>query len=133
MDSIFTKYKGEIVSSKLKNETSQQIEVVALTQNLLKIQFMWNDEEVSFRCFHSKENEDLLFKVQQTVKIDYLIEGVGGFLFNNPKIHGGYIKKLNGLYFHVSLNYFDGNSEELYFFGKKAIYKSKEKHKKELI
>lgn len=126
MNSIFTEYRGEVVSSNKKDPKPIQIELISLTQNLLKIQFEWEGEEFAFRCFHSQDDEDLLFQVQQTVKANYIIDGVGGFLYNNPKIHGGFIKKLNGLFFHIILNKFDSLSEEIYFFGKRNLHYKKE-------
>ena len=68
----------------------------------------------------SEQNEGTLLLVQEKVADSYILSGVSGFLYKKPNVHGGFVNRLNSFYFHVMLEYFNGEQAELYFFGKET-------------
>ncbi len=112
------RYSGEIVTSKDKHSKAKLVEVKRLNNLLVKVLFELDGEETSFRAMLSEQREGTLMLVQEKVSDQYILSGVSGFLYMKPNVHGGYVNRLNGFYFHIMVDYFNGTHQEVYFYGK---------------
>lgn len=111
-------YQGDIVVSDFDNPKSAVIQVEALSDILVRISLHLNEQKIELKAILSEESGDVHMIIQEKVTDDYILNGVRGFLCQKPNIHGGYLSKLDGLYFHVLFNHFSGKYREVYFFGK---------------
>lgn len=119
--SILSKsYEGDLVSSRSENPDITNVRVKRLNNLLVKVFFSFNGVEIDFRAMVSQQNEGTLLLVQEKVANNYILSGISGFLYKKPNVHGGFVKRLNSFYFHVMLDYFNGEQAELYFFGKET-------------
>ncbi len=113
-------YVGNIVYNGSKNIINTKIEVSPLNNVLVKVSFMLNDTQYTFRAMLSEQEEGILMLIQDRTTKEYMLSGVSGFLSDKPNVHGGLIRKLNSFYFHISLSHYDSRNEEIYFLGKEA-------------
>jgi len=113
-------YEGDLVSSYSEDPKITNIQVKRLNNLLVKVCFSYNGVDVDFRAMVSEQNEGTLLLVQEKVADSYILSGVSGFLYKKPNVHGGFVNRLNSFYFHVMLEYFNGEQAELYFFGKET-------------
>ncbi|MEM9326480.1 MAG: hypothetical protein AAGA85_12525 [Bacteroidota bacterium] len=112
------RYSGEMVTSNQKDAQSTVVEVKRLNNLLVKVFFELDGQEMSFRAMLSEQREGILMLVQEKISDQNILSGVSGFLYLKPNVHGGYVHRLHGFYFHVMLDYFNGVSQEVYFYGK---------------
>ena len=98
------------------------VQVKKLNNLLVKVFFKVNDQEINFRAMVSEQKEGTLLLVQEKVAENYILSGVSGFLYKKPNIHGGYLDQLKSFYFHVVLDFFNGEQLELYFLGKEERF-----------
>ncbi len=111
-------YHGDMVSSSDETPRITNVQVKRLNNLLVKVIFDLDGKETNFRAMVSEQNEGTLLLVQEKVSESFIISGVSGFLYKKPNVHGGYVERLNSFYFHIMLDYFNGEQVELYFFGK---------------
>lgn len=114
------KYIGDLAVSEEPNSHPSSITIKKLNKLLVKVIFNHDSEEYSFRAMLSDQKEGVLMNLQEKVVDDFIMTGLSGFLPLKPNVHGGFIHRLSGLYFHVKLDYFKGETREFYFFGKPA-------------
>jgi hypothetical protein len=113
-------YQGNLVVSDIKHPIQTTVKVEPLSDLIVRISFEIQDELMELRAILSEEGEDIHMIIQEKVTDDYISNGVRGFLCNKPNIHGGYLERLQGFYFHILFNHFSGKYREYYFFGKAA-------------
>jgi hypothetical protein len=111
-------YNGQMVISDIQQPIQVTALVEPLSDSLVRLTFDMEDRTVHFRAILSEESGDVHMIIQEKVTDDYILNGVRGFLCQKPNIHGGYIKRLRGFYFHLLFNHFSGKYRECYFFGK---------------
>ncbi len=117
-------YQGDMVSSSDDQPAITDVQVKRLNNLLVKVIFKLEGREINFRAMVSEQNEGTLLLVQEKVAENFILSGVSGFLYKKPNVHGGYVNRLNSFYFHIMLDYFNGEQMELYFFGKEGKSKS---------
>ena len=110
-------YAGEIVISDVEEPEQILVQVEPLSDVLVRVRFEANNEKVELRAILSEDEEDIHMIIQEKVTDDFILNGVKGFLCKKPNVHGGYISKLDGFYFHILFNHFNGKYREYYFFG----------------
>ena len=113
-------YGGDIVSSDDKKTHHCSVYVKRLSPLLIKVDFRIKDNLYSFRGMLSDHEEGILMIAQEKISDEYILSGVSGFLYRRPNVHGGYVKQLNSFYFHVILDRFNGDHQEVYFLGQKS-------------
>ena len=112
-------YSGEIASSEAKSPVPTDVIIHPLRNQIIKVSFIWNERKVNFRGVLVATGEGIIIVIQEKVCEDYVLNGIEGFLHNTPNAHGGLIQLLNGVFFNISLSFYSGSLEQLYFFGKK--------------
>lgn len=113
-------YNGEIVFSDKVESLSVLVYVEVLSDVVVSVTFSTGDRKHSFSAILSEEQRDVHMIIQKKITEEYILNGVTGFLCKKPNIHGGYISDLQGFYFHILLNHFNGSYLEIYFFGKES-------------
>ncbi|WP_421871847.1 hypothetical protein [Marinoscillum sp.] len=111
-------YVGNIVYNGSKSIINTEVAISALNNILIKVHFKLGERQYSFRAVLSEQEEGILMLIQDRTIKGYMLQGVSGFLHSKPNVHGGYITRLNALYFHIKLSHYDGVDEEIYFLGK---------------
>lgn len=111
-------YKGNLVYSASRKIIHSAIEIAGLNNLLIKTRFELDGREFMFRAMLSHQDEGILMVIQNRITKNYILTGLSGFMHKKPNIHGGFIPKLNSLYFHVKINFFDGLQQEIFFIGK---------------
>ncbi len=124
---ISKQYIGDLVTSDDQDQTDFVIDVKRINSLIVLIQFKLEGQEVSFRALLSRQKEGILFRVQEKISGDYLLKGVSGFLYGKPSIHGGFLDRLNGFYFHIAKSYFNQEEDDMYFLGKTYRHNSQTK------
>lgn len=127
-------YAGDLVSSDEKKTKECTVQVKRLSKKLIKLDFLMKGDMYSFRGMLSEHEEGTLMIAQEKISDDYILSGVSGFLYKKPNVHGGFVKQLNSFYFHVILDHFNGDHQEVYFLGQKPGHpKPKGKLRKDKI
>jgi hypothetical protein len=114
-------YNGELVSSVREDVQLGKIEVKVLHEHLCKVYLKNDDQELLIRGRVEKTEEGLLIIVNEKVTEDFIVNGLPGFVKTNPKYHGGYLHNLDGFFLNVKFKYFNGDLEEIYFFGRAEV------------
>jgi hypothetical protein len=115
------KYHGSVVVTDIHNPIDIIVNVDILSEALVKVSFEIQNQLIEFRAILSESADDIHMIIQEKVTNDYILNGVRGFLCKKPNVHGGMIGELQGFYFHILSNHFDGKYREFYFFGKKSF------------
>ena len=114
---IGSTYKGELVTSKSKSTQQIEVEVKRVNNLHVNIDFTYMGQNLSFKGYLIENDEGILMMVQEKIMNYYVLNGMSGFMYEKPNIHGGYIERLGGFYFHIQLSHFTRDYEEFYFFG----------------
>lgn len=115
---ISKKYIGDLVTSDDQDQANFVVDVKRITSLIVLIQFKYEGQVISFRAMLSRQKEGILFRIQEKISEDHLLKGVSGFLYGKPTIHGGFLKQLNGFYFHLGQSFFNQEEKDMYFLGK---------------
>ncbi len=110
-------YIGDIVSSDEKKTHECTVQVKRLSELLIKVDFQLKDDKYSFRGMLTNHEEGILMIAQEKISDQYILGGVNGFLYKKPNVHGGFVNQLNSFYFHIILDRFNGEHQEVYFLG----------------
>ncbi|MEO9476366.1 MAG: hypothetical protein ABJG41_12555 [Cyclobacteriaceae bacterium] len=117
-------YHGSMVYSGTEEIQEQKIRVEMLTDILVKVSFETEIGTVVFRAIVSDHDEGNLLFIQNRVTGEYIIQGVSGFVYKKPNVHGGFVKNLNSFYFHLRMDFFNGTTREYYFVGQETVEES---------
>jgi len=112
-------YNGEIISSNEEIAVPKNVEIHSLRNQNFKVLFTWKMYIINFRGTLVTNEDGIIITIQEEAGDEFVLNGIDGFLPGTPKAHGGLIQLLNGVFFNISLSYYSGALEELYFFGKK--------------
>ncbi len=114
-------YLGQIVHSDSSGEIPAKVEVIPISENVVRVNFKKGVMSYSFRGSTRKTTEGITIFIQQKVTSEYILKGVEGFSVKNPLIHGGRLDRLGGLFFNIAINYYSGQFGEIYFFGRRDL------------
>lgn len=117
-------YRGSMVYSGTEEILEQNIRVEMLTDILVKVSFETEIGTVVFRALASDHDEGNLLYIQNRVTGEYILQGVSGFVYKKPNVHGGFVNNLNSFYFHLRMDFFNGTTHEYYFVGQEAVEES---------
>lgn len=118
LENEYVRFEGDVASSRFQGLKRTLVTVTRLNDMLLKLSFDFDQRTYSFRVFTEEGPDGTLFKVQQMVNLDFIIDGEAGFMIDRPKVHGGFLNDLGGIFFHISIKFFTGDYTEIFFFGK---------------
>jgi len=117
-------YHGSMVYSGTEEIIEQKIRVEMLTDILVKVSFETEIGTVVFRAIASNHQEGNLLFIQNRVTGEYILQGVSGFVYKKPNVHGGFVDKLDSFYFHLRMDFFSGTTREYYFVGQESVKES---------
>ncbi len=117
---ISSLFKGELVTSTNKHSYEVDVRVERINNLQVNIDFTIQGQLISFKGHLIENGEGTLMMVQEKIMNYYVLNGHSGFMYDMPNVHGGFISRLDGFYFHIQLNHYTRDYEEFYFFGKAA-------------
>ncbi|MFY0689451.1 MAG: hypothetical protein JXQ90_19935 [Cyclobacteriaceae bacterium] len=118
-EEIVSLYRGDLVTSDSNRTAEVEVELFRLNNLTVNVVLRYYGQTISFKASLIEATEGVMFRVQDKIANNYMLSGESGFLYDRPNIHGGFIDRMDGLFFHISLRHFKGQLEELCFFGKK--------------
>ncbi|MEQ8471700.1 MAG: hypothetical protein RIC35_10965 [Marinoscillum sp.] len=114
-------YNGNLVYNGSRSIINTEVGVTRLNNILVKVQFELDEVNYTFRALVSDQQEGCLMIIQDRVTQNHILKGVSGFINDKPNIHGGLISRLNSFYFHIHIQNFNGDQEDIYFIGKDPL------------